>query len=168
MNNAKLVKMQSSDNKGYLCNDIDSNSKINLITTLNRMVIQFTDLSLMTKQAHWNIRGKNFVAMHKTLDDFYSAIIDHQDTFAERVVQLGGMTFATVQLVNKHTPLKVYPVDIYDINEHLHALAERYSVVAKDIRKAIKDTEDDNTADILTAASRDLDKFLWFLQASIE
>jgi starvation-inducible DNA-binding protein len=67
--------------------------------------------------------------------------------------------------------LKPYPTDIHASKEHLAELIERYGRVANAVRGAIDETAsagDADTADLLTAFSRALDKALWFLEAHVQ
>jgi len=149
-------------------NDLKSNTKTIAAALLNARLADAIDLALMTKQAHWNLRGRQFIAVHEMLDGFRTEIDGHVDTMAERVVQLGGVALGTTQTVAHGSTLKAYPIDIVSVENHIAALGERYGNLANSTRAAI-DTADEagdaDTADIFTAVSRSLDKALWFLEA---
>jgi starvation-inducible DNA-binding protein len=149
-------------------NDLKSNTKTTVVALLNKLLAEGIDLALLTKQAHWNLKGPQFIAIHEMIDGFRTEIDDHVDTMAERIVQLGGTALGTTQAVAKATSLKPYPTDIYKIKDHLAELIERYGKVANAARAGIDESDDagdKDTADILTAYSRALDKALWFLEA---
>jgi starvation-inducible DNA-binding protein len=76
-------------------NDLPSNAKAVSIAILNARLADAIDLALLTKQAHWNIKGPNFIALHEMIDGFRSELDTHVDTMAERVVQLGGTALGT-------------------------------------------------------------------------
>ena len=146
----------------------DLKSKSIAIAVLNARVADSIDLALLTKQAHWNIKGPQFIALHEMIDGFRTEIDGHVDTMAERVVQLGGIAMGTTQAVAKESQLAAYPTDISSALDHLRELIARYSQVANSVRAAIEETDeagDKDTADILTGYSRALDKALWFLEA---
>lgn len=149
-------------------NDLAANAKQTAISLLNARIADAIDLALLTKQAHWNLKGPQFIAVHEMLDGLRGQIDGHVDTMAERVVQLGGTALGTVETVSQASTLEPYPTGIYAIKDHLAALIQRYAVVANAVRRAIDEADeagDADTADIFTAASRDLDKALWFLEA---
>ena len=151
-------------------NDLKSNAKQVSIELLNARLADGIDLALLTKQAHWNLKGPQFIAVHEMIDGFRTEIDGHVDTMAERVVQLGGTALGTTQAVARASTLSPYPTEIYKIEDHLHALIERYSKAANSVRAAIDESDeagDADTADIFTAYSRALDKALWFLEAHL-
>lgn len=152
-------------------NDLKSNAKSVSIEVLNARLADSIDLALLTKQAHWNLKGRQFIAVHEMLDTFRKELDTHVDMMAERVVQLGGTALGTTQNVATATKLTPYPTDIYQVADHITALSERYGRVANAVRAAIDATAeagDADTADIFTGYSRALDKSLWFLEAHLQ
>lgn len=152
-------------------NNLQSNAKTASIELLNARVADCIDLALLTKQAHWNLRGREFIAVHEMLDGFRTQVDEFVDTMAERVTQLGGTALGTTQVTAKATTLPPYPTDISSIPDHLHALIERYGQAANNVRQCIDqaaEAGDADTADIFTEVSRGLDKALWFLEAHMQ
>jgi len=152
-------------------NDLKSNVRKSSIELLNARLADAIDLALITKQAHWNIKGPHFIAVHEMLDGFRTELDNHVDTIAERAVQLGGTALGTSQVVAAESKLPPYPTDIYKTKDHLTALIDHYAAMAKSARAAIDEASeagDADTADIFTAYSRALDKSLWFLEAHIQ
>ena len=149
-------------------NDTKNNAKAVAMQCLQARLADGIDLSLVTKQAHWNLKGPQFIGVHLMLDTFRTEQDEWVDMMAERITQLGGTARGTVQEVNRETSLDAYPTDIYAVADHLHALIMRYAACANAIRADIDTTDDAGdvgTSDLLTEVSRGLDKQLWFLEA---
>lgn len=152
-------------------NDTKSNAVKVSLDTLQERLADGIDLALDIKQAHWNLKGPQFIAIHEMLDGFRDEMDDLNDKVAERITQLGGTARGTVQTVGSETSLPAYPMDIYDIGDHLAALIDRFATYANAIRRNIDDTDeagDVGTADIFTEISRAVDKQLWFLEAHVQ
>ena len=150
---------------------LKSNTKSAMIDLLNARLADAIDLALITKQAHWNLKGPTFIAVHELLDQLRDDVDEHVDIIAERVAQLDGIALGTVQTVAGATKLAPYPLDIRKVEDHVGALVDRYAALSASTRQAI-DTADEagdaDTADIFTAFSRSLDKALWFLEAHVQ
>jgi starvation-inducible DNA-binding protein len=152
-------------------NDLKSNAKTVAMGLLNARLADAIDLALVTKQAHWNLKGPQFIGIHLMLDGFRTEQDEWVDTMAERITQIGGTALGTTQAVTNGTSLPPYPTDIYAIMDHLKELITRYAKVANAIRAAIDQADeagDADTADIFTEVSRGLDKQLWFLEAHMQ
>lgn len=150
-------------------NDLEDNTKKTAIQVLQSCLTSSIDLYNTTRQAHWNVKGHNFHGLHLMFETFYGTIETDIDEIAERLVQLGGTAVGISQDVAAKTPLPAYPTDIKLGQDHVAALIERYSMVAKATREGIDQTDeagDADTADLLTAVSRNLDKALWMLEAT--
>ncbi|KQQ48779.1 DNA starvation/stationary phase protection protein [Methylobacterium sp. Leaf125] len=152
-------------------NGTKSNAKKVSIEVLNARLSDGIDLALDVKQAHWNLKGPQFIGIHEMLDGFRTELDDYNDKVAERITQLGGTARGTAQAVASASQLKPYPLDAYAIADHLAALIDRYGVYANAVRQNIDDTDeagDAGTADLLTEVSRGVDKQLWFLEAHVQ
>ncbi len=137
---------------------------------LNQILADLTDLYSQTKQAHWNVRGAHFIALHKLFDELAESVDGHIDPLAERIVSLGGVAQGTVRDAASNSRLKEFPTSASGDLAYVTALADRFAAVGAAARKGIDQTDglgDADTADLLTGLSQDLDKGLWFLEAHL-
>jgi starvation-inducible DNA-binding protein len=129
------------------------------------------DLFSQTKQAHWNVKGPQFIQLHELYDELAAELLGFVDMLAERATAMGGVATGTVRMASGSSRLLEYPADAFDSMATVSALVERYGDLAASTRKAIDaaDAEDDlDTADLFTEVSRALDKALWFLEAHLQ
>jgi starvation-inducible DNA-binding protein len=152
-------------------NDIPLQKRKQLIEKLNQLLADAIDLNTQVKQAHWNVKGANFIALHQLFDSISSEVVEDYDMIAERLVQLGGQAIGTARAIAKASRLAEYPLTINDEEAHADALSSAIAAFNKLARKAIDETDslgDAITADMLTQITRGLDKQLWFVEAHLE
>ena len=148
-------------------NDIPESTRSAVAKLLNARLADCVDLQTMCKQAHWNVRGPQFIALHKLFDKVNEAVSEYADLLAERVVQLGGMAEGTARVAAQRSTLTEYPLGITTGVEHVTALSGVLAQFGKKVRTGIEETQDlddADSADILTEISRGLDKWLWFVE----
>ena len=149
-------------------NDLPKQTRTQIVALLNQSLADLSDLYSQTKQAHWNVRGRLFISLHKFFDELAETIEEHLDEIAERVTALGGIAQGTVRQAAANSRLKEFPTAQGDELGYVTALIERYAFSANETRAAINAADksgDADTADLFTAVSRDLDKALWMLEA---
>jgi starvation-inducible DNA-binding protein len=149
-------------------NDLPAPTRVEATRLLNDRLADCIDLQTMCKQAHWNVKGPQFIALHKLFDEVHENVAEYVDLLAERVVQLGGIAEGTARVVAQRTTLLDYPLTIATGPEHVAALSDVLAQFGRTARIGIEEMnelEDAASADILTEICRGVDKWLWFVEA---
>ena len=149
-------------------NDLPEKARVEVIGLLNQRLAEAIDLQTQCKQAHWNVKGPAFIALHKLFDDVNEDVEEYVDLIAERIVQLGGIAEGTVGAVEERSTLPDYPLALSNGGEHVAALSDALATFGRTMRIGIEEMnelEDAGSADTLTEISRGVDKWLWFVEA---
>jgi len=152
-------------------NTLSENIRAQSIEVLNRHLAAAIDLHAQVKQAHWNVRGIAFIAVHELFDKVADAAEGYSDTLAERAAALGGTAHGTVQVAAERSFLVPYTLGIAEEKLHIAAVAGALAAFGESTRKAIDDTAafgDADTADVFTEVSRGIDAQLWFVEAHLQ
>jgi|SRR6185369_10617144 starvation-inducible DNA-binding protein len=152
-------------------NDLPEQVRSKVIELLNARLADAIDLQTQMKQAHWNVKGPNFIALHELFDKINEEVEDYVDDIAERVVQLGGVALGTARSIAQRSQLREYPLTIANGREHVEAVSAALATFGKSVRQAIdssSELRDADTADLFTEISRGVDKWLWFVEAHMQ
>lgn len=151
--------------------DIPEKKRQEVIDLLNARLADTLDLKTQAKQAHWNVKGKEFFQLHELFDSVATHLEEATDLIAERVTALGGTALGTARIAAAASSLPEYDLDAVKGEEHVKALVQRLSKLATGVRKAIDqagELGDQGTADLFTQVVREADKDLWFLEAHLQ
>lgn len=148
--------------------DLPLKRRVELNALMNLRLASAVDLQLQMKQAHWNVKGPNFIGLHGLFDQVAEGVEAYVDSLAERIVQLGGIAEGTIAVTVVRTRLPSYPLAIADGTAHVAAVTRALSAFGRDARAAIDEANvlnDAGTADLFTEISRGIDQWLWFVEA---
>ncbi|MBK7077838.1 MAG: DNA starvation/stationary phase protection protein Dps [Myxococcales bacterium] len=151
-------------------NDLVATARTTVIAALAPALATAIDLALAAKQAHWNVRGRQFAPLHALFDQVAAAAGAWADELAERIVQLGGVADGTLAAVAAHTALAPYPAGATAGDDHVAAIAERLAGFGALTRAAIAATGeagDAVTSDLCTELTAGADKQLWMVEVHL-
>ena len=151
--------------------DISQHIRTAMIALLSQQLADTFDLQSQVKQAHWNVKGPQFLELHEFFDEVAKTLSDEVDTIAERITAFGGTALGTVRAAAAKSSLPELPATFESSMKAVEVVALRVSKLAASTRAAIDTADkagDKGTADLFTAMSRELDKTLWFLEAHLQ
>jgi starvation-inducible DNA-binding protein len=151
-------------------NTLSESIRSRSIELLNKHLAALIDLHAQVKQAHWNVRGVNFIAIHELFDKVAGEVENYSDTIAERAAALGGTAHGTIQVATKHSFLVPYSLGIADAKDHIFAVSGALAAFGQSARQAIDESAgygDADTADVFTEISRGIDYQLWLVESHV-
>lgn len=138
-----------------------------LANNLQQVLVDLVGLHLQAKQAHWNLVGHNFRALHLQLDEIVELAREASDTLAERTRALGGTPDGRAPTVAATASLKPLPsgeLATSQAVELITASLRRTVSTIREVRDDV-DAEDPSTSDLLHTIIIQLEKQAWLLSA---
>ena len=138
------------------------------VALLNRHLGAAIDLHAQVKQAHWNVRGPTFIAIHELFDKVADVVEEYSDKLAERAGTLGGAAEGTVQTAAQKSFLEPYRLGVADAAAHITAVTAALATFGESVRGAIDESDqfgDIDTSDLFTEVSRGIDYQLWLVES---
>lgn len=122
-------------------------------------------LAVNGKQAHWHVRGENFMGVHEFLDDVVAHAQDAADTVAERVVALGLPVDGRIGTVAKRATNPELSPGFQQSSVTVAEVVAQLDATLATVNAAVKALDDIDlvSQDIVIAVAQQLDKDRWFL-----
>lgn len=136
---------------------------------LRATVVDLIDLSLIAKQAHWNVVGRNFRSVHLALDELVTAARDYTDEAAERATAIGVSPDGRAATVARDTGAVGFPDGWQKDTDVIDGIVENLTAVIRRLRERIDATEkaDPVTQDLFIEIAGRLEQLHWMWQAQI-
>ena len=136
---------------------------------LTPVVLGLQGLTINAKQAHWHVRGSNFVGVHELLDTIAGNAGEFADAAAERIVAIGLPLDARVSAVAEKSSGTSVPAGFANSDDLVHAVIADIDRLLADVRAAVDglDGIDLTSQDVAIEIQRGLDKDRWFLVSHI-
>lgn len=151
--------------------DLADKTRRGVAAILNERLAEAIDLQSQLKQAQWNVKGPQFLALYDLFARISVVLLGQIDALAERIASLGITVEGTVAVAAKRSKLKNYPLSLTAGKDHLFYLSTQLSTFGKASRAAIDEAirlGDMDSQNLLVGISRDIDKYLWFVEAHLQ
>ncbi len=136
-------------------------------SVLQSTLVDLIDLSLIAKQAHWNVVGRNFRSVHLQLDELTTAAREFVDDVAERANAIGVSPNGKAKTVEESSGLPEYPDNWQTTDLTVDKIVEILDRLIQRMRVRIDETDKSDlvTQDLLIEITQELEKQHWMWQA---
>jgi starvation-inducible DNA-binding protein len=136
---------------------------------LQATLLELIVLSLIDKQAHWNLTGPLFMPLHLEFDEISGSAREAADVVAERLEAIGVAADGRTATVAASSGLPAMPEGKLDGPTAARLVADRMGTIADRVRGRVRrlDSGDALSQDVLIELGRELEKQLWMLREQI-
>ncbi|AQX80035.1 DNA starvation/stationary phase protection protein [Plantibacter sp. VKM Ac-2885] len=136
---------------------------------LSPVVVDLTAIVVNGKQAHWHVRGANFIGVHELLDDIVDHAQEWADLAAERIVALGLPVDARLSTVAAKTSTPELSEGFQQSDRTIAEVIALIDAASASVNTAVDELDelDQTSQDIAIEIARGLDKDRWFLFAHL-
>ncbi|MGW3966259.1 Dps family protein [Amycolatopsis sp. NPDC005003] len=134
---------------------------------LQATLVDLVDLSLIAKQAHWNVVGPNFRSAHLQLDELVNTARQYVDEVAERANAIGVSPNGKAKTVVESSGVPEYPDNWQSVESTVAAIVDILAALIERLRQRIDETDKSDlvTQDLLIEITRALEEAHWMWQA---
>jgi starvation-inducible DNA-binding protein len=134
---------------------------------LQATLVDLIDLSLVAKQAHWNVVGKNFRSVHLQLDELVTTARTYTDEVAERAAALGISPNGKAKTVAAESGVPEFPDSWLKEEQVVSAVVGALAKLVGRLRARIDETDKSDlvTQDLLIEITKQLEQAHWMWQA---
>lgn len=134
-------------------------------TQLQPVLIDLVALALNGKQAHWHVRGRNFMPVHEQLDSLVTDVRECADDIAERIVALGIAVDGRAHTVSELTG--AFPDGFLSDDKVVRLMVEQLDQTIDRARATVGplETKDPVSQDLTLQLLRTLEKHRWMFEA---
>ncbi|MEV4113584.1 DNA starvation/stationary phase protection protein [Nonomuraea sp. NPDC049695] len=146
---------------------LSGEAKNTVAEALQGALVDLIDLSLVAKQAHWNLIGPHFRSIHLQLDELTDLARTHMDTIAERAVAIGANPDGRSATVARATKLQQPESGWLEDGKVVATITDLLDGVSKRMHERVRTTEeaDPVSQDLIISVAQDIDKQHWMFQA---
>lgn len=145
--------------------------KINSETVikLKRLLSSWTVFYQKAHTYHWDLKGENFLSLHKHLEKLYDESVEHTDEIAERLRQIGEKTSLTLKNASENSVV----TDSNDAETPTYVVQDlvvgitNLTLLQNEIYFEADEQGDYVTADLMTQLSKWCEFNSWFLASIV-
>ncbi|CAL9655516.1 Fine tangled pili major subunit [Actinosynnema sp. ALI-1.44] len=153
--------------KSPITSPLSESDKKSVGAVLQATLVDLIDLSLVAKQAHWNVVGKNFRSVHLQLDELVTTARTYTDEVAERAAALGISPNGKAKTVASASGVPEFPDNWLKEDQVVAAVVNALAKLIERLRARIDETDKSDlvTQDLLIEITKQLEQAHWMWQA---